>query len=371
MTTDSNQKKYSSEELRSAYEDGFNKGNAGMDSSYCSHRYLSSAALKRKWINGWKAGCKSAGISHANPSKSILWGLLILLLLSIIGYFNYRNLTDDKYIPIFSITASKTSKPDSSNTNDNTSSSLTSKDQTNKPEKPALSENIQARKSTRDQSFDAVLQKKQQETKIPVPTILSVDVIHSSTKIESASALESNDHEAKNEQELKIKEPSSATFKKDVQPIKKELLSQNQETIIDNNDTTSASKNTSNESHSTSSLSSDYLKLKITSPLFTHSVVDRVPGEALEKIDNNEIVYFYTNIRNFKDHSIRHQWVFNDQIINQKKFLIRGNRWRIYTAYVFPASSKGTLTTQVYADDNILIHEYTIDVDIPKESQVE
>ena len=75
---------------------------------------------------------------------------------------------------------------------------------------------------------------------------------------------------------------------------------------------------------------------------FTTEVVEREPVDRIDLLDRsqNQIKYF-TELRDLQGQSVTHQWVYDDEVIFEKTFDVRGPRWRIWTSKTIPVDKTG------------------------------
>ena len=98
----------------------------------------------------------------------------------------------------------------------------------------------------------------------------------------------------------------------------------------------------------------------ISEAVFALSVEDRVPINIIEELDNSlGKIYFFTNIRNLKDEYITHRWIYDDKVMADVRFEIRGPRWRIWSSKNLWHTWIGQWRVQVLLDDVTVLFEKT------------
>jgi len=82
---------------------------------------------------------------------------------------------------------------------------------------------------------------------------------------------------------------------------------------------------------------------EVTRGQFTRDIVDREPidrVDTLESAQQNEVKYF-TELLDLQGQSVTHQWVYDDEVIFEKSFDVRGPRWRVWTSKKLPTDKTG------------------------------
>ena len=98
------------------------------------------------------------------------------------------------------------------------------------------------------------------------------------------------------------------------------------------------------------------------------SIKDNEPGEVAKfplNIGPNQPVelFYFTEIRNFPDKVLFHQWLRNGQVVHQKQLDIKGSRTKVWSNKVFSVKDKGEWQvrlsdkkSKVYSEANFLIN---------------
>jgi hypothetical protein len=55
-------------------------------------------------------------------------------------------------------------------------------------------------------------------------------------------------------------------------------------------------------------------------------------------------------------HNITHQWTYNDKVMFEKTFEVKGARWRVWTSKTLVPSWTGTWTVNVLDDDRAVLN---------------
>ncbi len=85
---------------------------------------------------------------------------------------------------------------------------------------------------------------------------------------------------------------------------------------------------------------------------FTMDIVDREPVDKVETLgtDTTQINYF-TELKGLEGHTITHQWVYNDQIMFERSFVVGGPRWRVWTSKTLQPGWTGLWTVNTLDED--------------------
>ena len=71
----------------------------------------------------------------------------------------------------------------------------------------------------------------------------------------------------------------------------------------------------------------------ISQAVFATNVENRQPVNIIADADNSlGKIYFFTNIRNLTGESITHRWHFNNKVMAEISFDIKGERWRVWSS---------------------------------------
>jgi len=98
----------------------------------------------------------------------------------------------------------------------------------------------------------------------------------------------------------------------------------------------------------------------ISEAVFSLNVEDRVPIDIIEELDNSlGKIYFFTNIRNLKGEDITHRWIYDDKVMADVRFEIRGPRWRVWSSKNLWHTWIGEWRVQVLLDDATVLFEKT------------
>ncbi|MCP4983372.1 MAG: DUF2914 domain-containing protein [Gammaproteobacteria bacterium] len=104
-------------------------------------------------------------------------------------------------------------------------------------------------------------------------------------------------------------------------------------------------------------LSNSGLAGEVSRAMFTIGVDDREPVIMVDSIDHNSYtsISFFTELSDLDGHNVTHQWNFNDQVMFEKTFEVKGDRWRVWTSKTLIPSWTGSWTVNVLDDDRMLL----------------
>ena len=323
-------------ELDIAFQDGFQKGSAGMNLSYCPQAFYLQPLLKKRWTEGWKTGQQAAGIEKKKPFLPI-FGAVILFAIVVLSFYFYPTMETHPIFNSWNQEASTDSETASSN---------------------SQTETVSSDSQTESSSIDTETGTETASNETPM---IAGEGITEIDKVDSTDSLESSI-------EPTSTEPEVADFGNDATPVaqapelSKEPTSLTEPTP--NNATTPENEVTNANNQTDDTVRPQKNKPRLTQVRFTRSVIDRVPDEPLSRVDAPGPVYYFTNVRFYKDHTITHFWYLNNQLLTKKSFDIKGNRWRVFSLHTIPKNTNGTIRVVVYASNSEqFISEQFIEVD--------
>lgn len=72
---------------------------------------------------------------------------------------------------------------------------------------------------------------------------------------------------------------------------------------------------------------------RVAEASFTTGIVDRAPVDTITTLsDDRRKIFYFTDVRDMTGQTVTHRWEFNDQVMAEVPFEIRGPRWRIYSS---------------------------------------
>ncbi len=305
-------------ELDVAFQDGFQKGSAGMNLSYCPQAFYLQPLLKKRWTEGWKTGQQAAGIEKKKPFVPLL-GAVILIAIVVLSFYFYPTMETH---PIFNSwnqqastdTETATEAPSNYTESDSNETPMIAGDSINDIDKVDATDSLEA-------SIE--------------PTSTEPEVADSGNEATQVAQTPE-----------KSNDPTSL-----IEPIP-------------NNDTKRANEVSHANNQTDDTVRPQTNKPRLTQVRFTRSVIDRVPDEPLSRVDAPGPIYYFTNVRFYKDHTITHFWYLNNQLLTKKSFDIKGNRWRVFSLHTIPKNITGTIRVVVYASNSKqFISEQFIEVD--------
>ena len=87
--------------------------------------------------------------------------------------------------------------------------------------------------------------------------------------------------------------------------------------------------------------------------MFTIGVDNREPVIMVDSINSSAYhsITFFTELKDLEGHSVTHQWVYNDKVMFEKTFDVKGARWRVWTSKTLLPSWTGIWTVKVLDTD--------------------
>jgi len=96
---------------------------------------------------------------------------------------------------------------------------------------------------------------------------------------------------------------------------------------------------------------------EVTRAMFTIGIDNREPVIMVDSIDSSAYnsISFFTELTDLTGHNVTHQWTFNDEVMFEKTFEVKGPRWRIWTSKTLIPSWTGSWTVNVLDQDRAVL----------------
>lgn len=96
---------------------------------------------------------------------------------------------------------------------------------------------------------------------------------------------------------------------------------------------------------------------EVSRAMFTIGVQDREPVLSVDSINSTAYnsISFFTELNDLSGHNVTHQWTFNDQVMFEKTFEVKGPRWRVWTSKTLAPDWTGSWTVNVLDDDRTVL----------------
>ncbi len=107
----------------------------------------------------------------------------------------------------------------------------------------------------------------------------------------------------------------------------------------------------------TAAFSSSGFAGEVSRAMFTIGVDNREPVIQVDSIDSGSYtaISFFTELKEMTGQNVTHQWTFNDEVMFEKTFEVKGPRWRVWTSKTLIPSWTGSWTVNVLGDDRSVI----------------
>ncbi|NOY73670.1 MAG: DUF2914 domain-containing protein [Gammaproteobacteria bacterium] len=84
----------------------------------------------------------------------------------------------------------------------------------------------------------------------------------------------------------------------------------------------------------------------IARALFTNGIskrepIDKITGQLTAAPQELKKLYYFTELRGLKGQTITHQWQYDNKVVAEIEFKVRGNRWRVYSSKYLQPHKKG------------------------------
>ena len=91
---------------------------------------------------------------------------------------------------------------------------------------------------------------------------------------------------------------------------------------------------------------------------FAKKIIDREPINIVGEFDNSlGKIYFFTNIRNLQGTRITHRWIYNNKVMADVVFDIKGPRWRVWSSKNLWHTWTGKWIVEVLSSESEVIYE--------------
>ena len=96
---------------------------------------------------------------------------------------------------------------------------------------------------------------------------------------------------------------------------------------------------------------------EVARAMFTIGVDNREPVIMVDSINSSSYnsISFFTELKELGGHNVTHQWTFNDEVMFEKTFEVKGPRWRVWTSKTLIPSWTGSWTVNVLDDDRTVL----------------
>lgn len=99
---------------------------------------------------------------------------------------------------------------------------------------------------------------------------------------------------------------------------------------------------------------------------FTRAIENREPVEPVADLEPEAgQIYFFTELRDMTGQIARHRWEYNDRVVVEKAFEIKGPRWRVWSGGPVSPERAGTWKVTVLNDANHVLAEQVLRVKPP------
>ncbi|MDJ0777355.1 MAG: DUF2914 domain-containing protein [Gammaproteobacteria bacterium] len=102
---------------------------------------------------------------------------------------------------------------------------------------------------------------------------------------------------------------------------------------------------------------------EVSRAMFTVGVDNREPVLQVDSINSESYnsISFFTELNDLAGHNVTHQWTYNDKVMFEKTFEVKGPRWRVWTSKTLLPGWTGYWTVNVLDDDRTVLASQTFD----------
>jgi hypothetical protein len=96
---------------------------------------------------------------------------------------------------------------------------------------------------------------------------------------------------------------------------------------------------------------------EVSRAMFTIGVDNHEPVIMVDSIDSSSYtsISFFTELTNLGGSNVTHQWTYNDKVMFEKTFEVKGPRWRVWTSKTLIPSWTGSWTVNVLDEDRAIM----------------
>lgn len=96
----------------------------------------------------------------------------------------------------------------------------------------------------------------------------------------------------------------------------------------------------------------------VSRTIFTSEIENKEPVSDLKSISSDTTrVYFFTELKGLKGHTIFHRWEYNGQVLAEISFQIEGDRWRTWSSKNILASWTGKWLVSVLDEGGNILEQ--------------
>jgi len=102
---------------------------------------------------------------------------------------------------------------------------------------------------------------------------------------------------------------------------------------------------------------------EVSRALFTIGIDNREPVIMVDSIDSSAYnsISFFTELNDLEGHNVTHQWTYDDTVMFEKTFEVKGARWRVWTSKTLLPSWTGVWTVKVLDTDRSVLASKTFE----------
>ena len=96
---------------------------------------------------------------------------------------------------------------------------------------------------------------------------------------------------------------------------------------------------------------------EVSRAVFTIGIDNREPVIQVDSINSGSYssISFFTELSELTGHNVTHQWTYNDKVMFEKTFEVKGPRWRVWTSKTLIPSWTGSWTVNVLDEDRTVL----------------
>lgn len=97
--------------------------------------------------------------------------------------------------------------------------------------------------------------------------------------------------------------------------------------------------------------------------VFTSAIQDREPVDTVHTLSaDHDKVFFFTELHGLAGHTITHRWIYQGQVKAEITFVVKGDRWRVWSSKRLVPSLTGTWQVDVVDQGGSVLNSATLNI---------
>jgi len=102
---------------------------------------------------------------------------------------------------------------------------------------------------------------------------------------------------------------------------------------------------------------------EVSRAVFATGIEDREPVNTIVQIDSSDLrtIFFFTELQDMAGQTITHQWLHQDEVMFEKTFDVRADRWRVWTSKTLIPAWSGIWIVNVLDNEGTVLSSKTFE----------